>query len=158
MAKFVRLSAEFFDGITYWGEAEYYEAGPGHVHVTDHMRDCADYIAPGAETSLQGVHMRESGEHGGIWLPCPPDVEFITDGPLLASVQRSTSKWDLCLQPTLSYFFSTPGAVFPLHRGEVEAALWHKIPAGSCKSVEDAVETLHVHAASYDGSGRRVIP
>jgi hypothetical protein len=47
MARFVRISAKFRNGITYWSSAEYYEAGPGHVHVTDDHRDYADCIAPG---------------------------------------------------------------------------------------------------------------
>jgi hypothetical protein len=156
VAKFVRISAELFSGITYWGEVEYYEAGPGHVHVTDYQRGWVDYIAPGAETSLQGVFVRESGEHAEIWFPCPDNVRFVSEGPLLASLHQYGSNWDARLQPTLGFFFTTLGGVFPLHRDEIMSALSHSIRIAQYGSFDTAKEAVRIHAKPYDSSARRV--
>jgi hypothetical protein len=157
MARFVRLRAELFNGVTYWGGAEYYEAGPGHIHVTEYQRGWVDYIAPGAETSLQGVFLRESGDHGEIWFPCPERTEFVCEGALLASVHRYGSNWDVHIQPTLGLFFTAAGSVFPLSRDAVMTALSHKIRIRPYGSLEAAVEVVKAHAEVYDSSDR-VIP
>jgi len=156
MAKFVRIEAELFTGIAYWARIEYYEAGPGHVHVIDDYRDYAEYIAPGAETSLQGVFMRESGEWGEIWMPCPDNVEFVAKGAMLASLRSHAEGWDAYLQPTLSFFFDNTGSVFPLAMEDISSALSHKIPIGSYVTFEAAKDAVGVHARPYDGEKRRV--
>lgn len=160
MAHFVRLHAELFSGIAYWGDPEYYEAGPGHIHADDYMRGFADYIAPGADTALCGVFVRESGEHATIWLPCPENVTFASSGAVLGSVTRYTKNsvpvWDVALQPTLGFFFDNTGAIFPLDGRDVQAALAHKIPVGSYGTRKEAEDAVKDHAGPYDGSKRNM--
>lgn len=149
MARFVHIGAEYYKGMTYWGPIEYYEAGPSHVHVTDYMRDYADYVHPEAETSQQGVYVHTSGEHGGIWFPCPDDVLFFSRGPVLASIKKYGSMRDVDLRPTLGFFFSAVGGVFPIDRGDMMAALSHKIPLRPASSLSEAMETVREHAKAY---------
>ena len=149
MAKFVRIRAELFSGIAYWRDGEYYEAGPGHVHVTEDHRYYAEHIGPGAETSLQGVFVRPSGEHAEIWFPCPDKVTFLSDGPVLASVHEHARGFDVYLQPTLGFFFGETGGVFALSGEGVMSALSHKVPVGTYASLDAARTAVAVHAQPY---------
>lgn len=158
MARFVRLRAELFSGIAYWGEPEYYQAGPGHVHVTDEFRSYVDHLGSGVETSLQGVCIRVSGEHGTIWMPVPERTTFVACGPVLGTVlsYREGAAWDAFLQPTLGFFFNAVGSVFALERSDLMSALTHRIAIGSYATLQAAQDAVKLHAEPYSDATRRV--
>lgn len=146
--RFVRLECELFNGTTLWSSVDHYTLD-GRPHFGEEATCQVGMVHKEAADSDYGYFMRESGEHGFLWMPLDDNTEWIALGEVLGFLRVHKDGCDPYIQFGLEYFLNGPG-IFPICGVAIRDILPHRICVGHKQTREQAIERLKTHQKPYE--------